>query len=464
MYLPLTLISTVCIWIFFGMILLSNIQNPLNRLCFCAGILFSLGTFKEYFYYDLGPQLTQLPLFSPEKIQAIYALMTNILYLWAMPATFLFALRFYKRERFSHLGRLTAGILLPALVLLCLFPPIETYTLQRESLLFWVAFCGYNLTYGVLVTLLMVRAVNQESTPSVQRQKRFVALLMLPLLWYWLITIFVFHTMRLYPLLKWWKGSLLLVILAILLYLYLAFHEGIMGLRLNTQHYRWELESEAAFRGAQFLSHTLKRDLVKISWCAHNLQEKFQPPPIEISILSEAAEHLQGLSQRILLYSGEVIPKMELCPVGKLLEGFAEEFGKKGLCIHSLVEKDTALYCDPYHTREVLRNLLENAWESISGSGRGEGTVEIDFHGDVRKRGYAGRFDLLTVCDNGPGIPPEDHKKIFFPYHTGKAQEGHLGLGLHYCRQVMRSYGGWIESAEPPGGGLQLLLLFPKKR
>ena len=53
MLIPMHLCSTLLIWGFFTLILLSDRRSLRNRLCFCGGMLFSLGTFKEYLYYDL---------------------------------------------------------------------------------------------------------------------------------------------------------------------------------------------------------------------------------------------------------------------------------------------------------------------------------------------------------------------------------------------------------------------------
>ncbi len=466
MYLPLTLFSTVVIWLFFTLILFSNTRHPLNRLCFISGMLFSLGTFKEYFYYDLAPVLLASGYLSSQTAQNLYAIMTSILYLSAMPTAFLFALHFYRSEGFHFLKKWGWVLLLPAALLAILFPPVQTYKLQRSSLSFWICFCCYNMIYGILFTFLMIKAIIGESSSTMRRQKRCIALLLLPPLWYWLITIFLFHTLQLNQLLQWWKGNLFFIVFAIGVYLYLAFHDGIMGLRLNTEHYQWELESQAAFRGAQFLSHTLKRDLVKLSWCSYNLKEKIDPNLEEAQILANTVEHLQGLSDRILLYSGEIVIHPQHHSVQTLLKQPVEEFRGKNLEIHCRITPHAQLYCDLYHIQEVLRNLLENALEAEENTSDNspKGVVEIAFFSGIRRAGHRGHFDLLMVWDNGPGIDTQQKNSIFFPYHTQKAQTGHLGLGLYYCRQVMLAHGGWIQPENTSPRGFRQLLWFPQRR
>ena len=251
MLIPLHLCATVLIWSLFTIILLSDHRSLRNRLCFCGGMLFSLGTFKEYLYYDFIPMLAGWGLgVSQEAFRPWYSVMTSILYLGAMPSAFLFAVSFSEvGQKLRHPRRLLLVMAVPAAVFTLFFPPWETYTLQRTSFPFWLSACIYNLTYGVLFTLLMAAAVRWAETPRLRRQKKTAALLVLPLMWYWLVTIFVFHTLQLQSLLRLWEWNSLLVAAAICLYLYLAFHDGIMGVRLNAEPSLWEAESRAAFRG-----------------------------------------------------------------------------------------------------------------------------------------------------------------------------------------------------------------------
>ena len=299
---------------------------------------------------------------------------------------------------------LLAAMAVPAAVFACCFPPWETYDLQRTSFPFWLSACIYNLTYGVLFTVLMALAVRRAATPKLRRQKKTVALLVLPLMWYWLVTIFVFHTLQLQGLLKLWEWNSLLVAGAICFYLYLAFHDGVMGVRLNAEHYRWEAESQTAFRGAQFMAHALKHDLTKLSWCAQNLSRGEDPPP-EAAVVSHAVEHLTALQERICMQTGALELRVEACALGELLESWnLEEYGHRGMALVLDLEREEGLLCDRFHTAEVMRNLLDNAWEAAGP----DCTVRLALRKRVRLRGHRGRFDRLTVADNGPGILPEE--------------------------------------------------------
>ncbi|PDT82718.1 sensor histidine kinase [Sinorhizobium sp. BJ1] len=83
---------------------------------------------------------------------------------------------------------------------------------------------------------------------------------------------------------------------------------------------------------------------------------------------------------------------------------------------------------------QVLINLLQNALEAI---GDRDGAAIR-----VRCEETAGGI-LLTVADNGPGIPAAIRDELFTPFNTSK-EEG-LGLGLAISKEIVSDYGGTIE-------------------
>lgn len=107
-----------------------------------------------------------------------------------------------------------------------------------------------------------------------------------------------------------------------------------------------------------------------------------------------------------------------------------------------------------------MRNLLDNAWEAAGP----DCTVRLTFRKRMRLRGHRGRFDRLTVSDNGPGVPPKLRESLFQPYQTDKTGESHMGLGLFYCAKVMRGHGGSIRTEENDDPGCVIALYFPSGR
>jgi len=102
-----------------------------------------------------------------------------------------------------------------------------------------------------------------------------------------------------------------------------------------------------------------------------------------------------------------------------------------------LVEADAALL------KRILLNLLSNA---IKFSPIG-GTVQVAAY-----RAYNAAELIVAVSDEGPGIPPAMHEKIFekFVQMEGEPQKGKngTGLGLTFCQMAVEAHGGriWVES------------------
>lgn len=110
----------------------------------------------------------------------------------------------------------------------------------------------------------------------------------------------------------------------------------------------------------------------------------------------------------------------------------------------------------PLRLERVVENLVDNA---VSFSPP-EGTVSIG----VRRED--GRV-LLSVCDQGPGIPESEREKVFARFHTARPEtEGfgdHSGLGLAIARTIAEAHDGSLTAADRPDGksGACLVLELP---
>jgi signal transduction histidine kinase len=104
--------------------------------------------------------------------------------------------------------------------------------------------------------------------------------------------------------------------------------------------------------------------------------------------------------------------------------------------------------------RRVVDNLLDNAVGYSPPAGRLRVTAEC-------REGEA----LVSVSDEGPGIPPELHQHIFQKFGqadgTGPPRRMSVGLGLTFARLAVEAHGGriWVESA--PGQGSTFTFALP---
>jgi PAS domain S-box-containing protein len=106
---------------------------------------------------------------------------------------------------------------------------------------------------------------------------------------------------------------------------------------------------------------------------------------------------------------------------------------------------------DRFRFEQVIANLLSNAMKYAAGT-----RIEIS----VFREGDRARFE---VRDNGRGIAPEDHARIFerFERVASPYVLGGLGLGLYIVRHIVEMHGGTIRVESAPGKGAAFLVDVP---
>ncbi|WP_352464664.1 MULTISPECIES: sensor histidine kinase [unclassified Mesorhizobium] len=94
---------------------------------------------------------------------------------------------------------------------------------------------------------------------------------------------------------------------------------------------------------------------------------------------------------------------------------------------------------------QVITNLIENA-RSFVPEERGHITISL---------ARAGKFNIVTVDDNGPGIRADNIDRIFERFYTdrpaGEAFGQNSGLGLSISRQIVEAHGGTLSAENIPG-------------
>lgn len=126
--------------------------------------------------------------------------------------------------------------------------------------------------------------------------------------------------------------------------------------------------------------------------------------------------------------------------------GFDENHRR--IVYHNRADDATTLFPEA-RLRQVVINLLRNADEAL---GNRPGTIEVK----LEKRG--GEV-CLSVSDDGPGIPPEEIRRIFDPFHTTRP-EG-TGLGLALAKTHVENAGGTLEATSTPGKGATFTMTLP---
>jgi two-component system sensor kinase FixL len=116
------------------------------------------------------------------------------------------------------------------------------------------------------------------------------------------------------------------------------------------------------------------------------------------------------------------------------------------------LESLQTLYVDEIHIQQIMVNLVKNSLDAITLANRRDGRIEI------RIRKVASDV-LISVTDNGPGVPESDRKHLFESFFTTKPLG--VGLGLSICKTIAGAHGGNLRYSQPAEGGSRFTLSLP---
>jgi signal transduction histidine kinase len=149
--------------------------------------------------------------------------------------------------------------------------------------------------------------------------------------------------------------------------------------------------------------------------------------------LARNLEELQSLTEAVLSAAragpGEEKRRVDLAA---LVESVCDDLVDLGLPVEVNISGSAPCLCRPSEIRRAARNLIENAARY-----GGEARVSLVTEGDSF---------VVTVNDNGPGIPQERLEEVFEPFVRLEASRsnatGGSGLGLTLARSIAREHGG----------------------
>jgi signal transduction histidine kinase len=152
-------------------------------------------------------------------------------------------------------------------------------------------------------------------------------------------------------------------------------------------------------------------------------------------------------------YRREVVPHDAWAAARAVVEVVLPATGRK-VAVDLDLEGDGTLQCVPEEFNQVVTNLVQNAIEAVpEGNGR------------VRVRGRVdGEHLVLSVKDNGPGIPPEVVSRLFTPFFTTKGPGRGVGLGLTITRRVVQSLRGTLQVQSVVGQGTEFVARIPREQ
>ncbi|MEX2153116.1 MAG: HAMP domain-containing sensor histidine kinase [Gemmatimonadaceae bacterium] len=216
------------------------------------------------------------------------------------------------------------------------------------------------------------------------------------------------------------------------------------------------------------VSHDLKTPLSSMQETIDVMLDELPGPLSEtqrrlLSLNQESARRLSSMVSKLLELSRiESVParKARLVDVGRLARDAVDRAtgwpGRKPVV--KLIASDAQprlLHADDEAIAQLLDNLLENAVKFSPPAG----TVRVTV-GDTNAQGGV----LITVADEGPGIPDAEKERVFDRFYqteAGRAVASRgAGLGLSICKHIVEQHEGaiWVTDYEPRGSVFCVLL------
>jgi two-component system sensor histidine kinase KdpD len=157
------------------------------------------------------------------------------------------------------------------------------------------------------------------------------------------------------------------------------------------------------------------------------------------------------------LQAGTAEPHPTWCSIEEVLREAAAHVDAEPSTFAFALDRELPLVrADATQLERAFANLLENAARYASGK-----PVSL------RARVVGGRL-MVRIVDQGPGIAPSEHERIFSPFYRGtgsrppKANDARgSGLGLAIAKGFVEANGGRISVESLPGQGTSFVVVFP---
>ncbi len=217
----------------------------------------------------------------------------------------------------------------------------------------------------------------------------------------------------------------------------------------------------AAGEAVAYLSHHIRNILQGMQGGAEVVELGMKRGAIEAvnsgwALVRRNLDRIYILALNMLTFSKDRQPKIETAQLNRIVEdvialvqGRADEHG---VMILTDLEEMPAIPLDPDGMHQVAHNIVLNAIEAAPPEGGRVNIATRYFPKEARA--------LLSIGDNGPGIPPEERDRIFDAFHSSKGQGG-TGLGLAAAKKIVTEMNGVIEVESTLGEGTTFNVKLP---
>ncbi|MCB9598289.1 MAG: response regulator [Sandaracinaceae bacterium] len=260
--------------------------------------------------------------------------------------------------------------------------------------------------------------------------------------------------------------------IALALVVFLAARRQELHLAAEREHRRLELQLNRAQRleGLGRLAGVVAHDfnnllsvILTATEYALSRGEVLGPAREPLEDARTAAERAAGLVRQLRAFSREQprdVQRLDLAEVVRTTERLLRRTieGDVELVVRA-PDAPVWVMSDPTQLTQVLMNLVTNASDALGGRGR------IDLELSVREGDGpdepSGRWAVLEVRDDGPGIAAADLEHVLEPFYTTKGPTGGTGLGLATVQEVLQQHEGHVTVESAVGRGATFRAFFP---
>jgi len=195
------------------------------------------------------------------------------------------------------------------------------------------------------------------------------------------------------------------------------------------------------------VSHDLRTPITRLKLA---LAMEKDTPGI-VALRQDLAEMEHMVEEYLAFARGEGLEQAVEANLNSLVADVVEKAIEDGIDVDCALPQNLKATVRPNGFKRALTNVIRNA-------GRFASQVQ------VRANRRAGMI-MVTVDDNGPGIPATERDDAFKAFHrldhARNQDTGAAGLGLTIARDILRGHGGDIILSDSPLGGLRVVLRFP---
>lgn len=212
-------------------------------------------------------------------------------------------------------------------------------------------------------------------------------------------------------------------------------------------------ERESAWREmAKQIAHEIKNPLTPMKLSIQHLQRAIaenRPNVNEMAkkvaaTLVEQIENLTHIASEFSSFAKMPTAQNEVFGLDEVVGSVADLFNEDRVVNIKFLkpEEPVWVYADKNQVLRVFNNLVKNAVQAIPSDRKGRVLISFNLQPN---------FTIVSISDNGIGIPEDQKGKVFVPNFTTKTSG--TGLGLAISRQIIENAGGeiWFESKEEIG-------------